>query len=351
MSENEDHYNIPIIIVNWNGYDDTVECIQSLKILNSNNYQIYLIDNNSDNQEGERLTSLYQGDKRISVYVNNENLGFAKAHIKIWDDLLCKMEAPFIVLLNNDTIVDSHWLGALSEAFHKSQADIIACKMINYYQRNIMDNAGHRMLNTGEIIPVGHGENIDFHNVSAQVLGACGGAVLYSSEMIKSIGFFDAYFSTGYEDAEFGLRATALGYKSIFVPDAIVYHKMGQSIKKVFNEDYSLMIHTAILYSYFKCMPFLNIVVAIPSFIFKYCSMLIIDIIFMRYKYLKILVKSWKKLLMNEGNWIQKRREISSSKLMYLRHPQLIFFLWFDMKRFWNFILLKKDSNLDAYGS
>lgn len=347
MQENKKN-SLPIIILNWNGIDDTIECIGS--VLNTANiaFHIWLIDNNSDNLEGDKLTTLYKDNPKITVLKFESNFGFAKAHIKIWDDVLSKSATKYIALLNNDTVVDPMWLINLVEFAKENRSDIVASKMINYYNRAIMDNAGHRMLTTGEIIPIGHNCLVDDYNQSFETIGACGGGLLYNTKMLKEIGFFDPYFSTGYEDAELGLRAVVSGFSSHYCPTAIVYHKMGKSIRKVFNKEYSMMIHKAILYSYFKCMPSLNIVLSIPSFLFKYISMILIDIIFWRPDFLHILIHSWISVVKNEGNWLLKRKKIKRRRY-YFRHNMLISFLPFDIERFWRIIVKKEKSALDSY--
>lgn len=340
---------LPLIIVNWNGTEDTIECLNSLEESTFKDFRVYLIDNNSDSENRNKLIAFAQNKPYVELILNSKNLGFAKAHNKIWEERLQFEDTEYIALLNNDTAIDPNWLEALITTAKDSKADIAASKMINYWHRNKMDNAGHRMLNTGEIIPIGHNKEVEQYTAELSNLGACAGACLYSTKMLKDIGFFDPVFTTGYEDAELGLRAVVTGHKSIYVPDAIVYHKMGQSIKNIFNEEYSLMIHTSILYSYFKCMPFLNIVLAFPSFLIKYISMFVIDIIFWRPKFLRVLLKSWRNIFNNYGNLKQRRKALKSKRIKYLKHPQKISFFFFDVKRFWDFIILKKKSAIDNY--
>ena len=343
----------PIIIINWNGIQDTHECIESIFSLKKANYHIHLIDNNSDNNEGEQLNNYYKSSERLTCYLYDKNYGFAKAHIKIWEEIIIHQPCEYIALLNNDTVVQEDWLYELIKAAKQNNAQVISSKMINYYDRSIMDNAGHFMINTGEIMPIGHREPIENYTEIIENMGACAGACLYQKSMIEQIGFFDPYFSTGYEDAEYGLRAVISKFSCIYAPDALVYHKMGQSIKKIFNESYSLMIQTSILYSYFKLMPMTKIIYDIPSLIIKYFSMILIDIIFLRIKYLRILFKSWFNI------WRYRKQLLKSRKLFFypsknttkfntLRKKINCFFP-FDVVRFWKLIIKKQTSDLDKY--
>jgi GT2 family glycosyltransferase len=111
-----------------------------------------------------------------------------------------------LVLLNNDTVVAEDWLDQLVSFAERTQADLVSSKMVQYYDRQLMDNAGHYLLPTGEILPIGFGKSIDRYGRSFKNRGPCAGAGLYRWDMLRQIGLFDDYFSTGYEDAELGLR-------------------------------------------------------------------------------------------------------------------------------------------------
>jgi len=344
---------IPIVVLNWNGIDDTIECIESLLDLQCSDYHIFLIDNGSNNNQGQELQNRYNKNSKITVTLYPENLGFAKAHIKIWDDRLKNLNVPYIALINNDTFVDQNWLTSNISFAQIYDVDIVSSKMIDYYRRDLMDNAGHQMLNTGEIIPIGFSMPIENFEAPFPNIGACGGAALYSKSMLEEIGFFDPYFDTGYEDAELGLRAIISGFKCMFNPNAIVFHKRGVSIKKVFNIEYSIKIQTNILYSYFKLIPFFNIILSTPSIIFKNFSIVIIDIVFFRWHYLYIWYKSCVNIITNFSLIRQKRSDFYHQNNItigtYEFSRLLKYFFYFDMKRFWNTIVLKRETALDNY--
>src|SRR5690606_19625449 len=143
----------------------------------------------------------------------------------------------------------------------------------------------------------------------------------------------------GYEDAEFGFRAFVTGHKQVFEPTAIVYHKMSESIKKIFDYNYTLRIQSDIFYSYFKLMPTWFLIINLPFFIFKYFTVFIIDVVFLRIKFLKVLFHSFFKLIFTNRIKIIKARnkfqKFNSVKLSWWKiQQQTVFFLWFDAKRF-----------------
>ena len=220
---------IPIIVLNWNGLEDTLACMASLKEQTYTNYKVYLADNGSQADNVSSIKAHFEGDPQIELHFNDSNLGFTKAHNLLFEQILAK-DPKYIITLNNDTVQEPTWLEELLTFAQANDADMVSSKMVNFFDRTKMDNAGHRMLNTAEIIPLASGEPIADWNTSFRNVGPCAGAALYRASMMKEIGLFDAYFETGYEDAEYGLRACTLGYTSYFAPKAIVYHKVSASI-------------------------------------------------------------------------------------------------------------------------
>ncbi len=346
---------IPIIILNWNGINDTIECLDSVLKMTYTNFIVYLVDNASEDGSQKILTQQYKNHPKIRLIFNKENLGFTKGNNVILRQILQQPDLPaYVALLNNDTAVEQDWLGCLIESAISNQAAVVASKMIDYYERDKMDNAGHLMLNTGEVIPIGHGQPITEYHQGFENMGACAGAALYATKMLQTIGIFDEHFTTGYEDAEIGVRAVVANYKCWYEPKAKVYHKMGQSVKKIFNYDYSLSIQKHILYSYFKLMPLSVLLIAIPSLIVKYIAMLVIDILFWRPKFLKIMYQSLKETFTEDLRLIMKERKAffkntkSTTCLSIIRRQT--FFLWFDMNRFYKYFILNKNTSFDVYG-
>ena len=345
---------IPIIIINWKGIKDTLECVESVLKMNFQNFKVYLVENGSDDGSADILMKKYGNHPKIDVCLNADNLGFTKANNLIFRRILEADHKPeYIALLNNDTSVDKGWLGNLVIGAEKRGSAVTSSKMIDYYDRSLMDNAGHLMLNTGEVIPIGHARSVKDYCKGFKNMGACAGAGLYATRMLEDIGVFDEHFTTGYEDAELGIRAVVSGYQCWYEPTAIVYHKMGQSIKKIFNYNYSLMIQKNIWYSYIKLMPGILILMTIPSFLVKYLALFFLNIIYRRTKFMKIIFISIKEALWQELDIaLQARRNFSPKKRVgFLKiSRRQHFFLWMDMIRFYKYFILNKHTSIDVYG-
>lgn len=351
--ENSQNKTIPIIVLNWNGLEDTIECLDAVFEQTYTNFVVYLVDNGSKGNDVSILKEKYDSEERVNLVINKDNLGFTKGNNLVLRQIIEEEGFDYVFLLNNDAISEPDCLENLVKSAIENEADMVACKMISYFSRDQLDNVGHKMLNTAEIIPVGHMENVDEYNEVLENIGPCAGACLYSVEMLREIGVFDEYFDTGYEDAEIGVRANILGYKTIFEPSAVVYHKISQSVDKIRDYEYLLKIQLNIFYTYFKLMPFWVLLINLPSFIFKYGSVIVIDIVFFRWKFLKMMCdaiyrttfKERKTIAEARKKFLKRHKPISTMKIL----KKMEFFLWFDIKRFWKFVVLKQKTTFEDY--
>ena len=341
---------IPIIVLNWNGLEDTLACVASLMRQTYPHFHVYLADNGSEAADVKGLKAAFADQPKITLRFYAENLGFTRAHNLIFEELLGG-DYRYIVTLNNDTVQESDWLAELVHFAEEKGADMVSSKMINFFDRRRMDNAGHQMLNTAEIIPYASGEPIEKWNTPFENVGPCAGAALYRVEMLRQIGTFDERFSTGYEDAELGVRACLLGYRAWYAPRAIVYHKVSASINKVINYDYKRTIQEHILYTYYKLMPKSVQWINFPSFVFKYGAVFLIDIVLRRKVFYRVMKEAWSNTLgPNQGaiqaaraDFYRDRDLISTWKVLRMQR----FFLWFDVVRFWKFVVVGEKSFLD----
>ena len=349
MMSNFEMSNIPVIVLNWNGFEDTKKAVHSL-LSQKHLSKIVLIDNASDLEEVKQMREFSAIDSRIVLIENAENLGFGRAHNEVFRSL--KQEGfEYVACLNNDAVADEHWLEEMVNCARDQKASMVASLMIMNSKRELVDTAGHRIISTGEIIPRGQGEHISNYSNFQEVVGACAGACLYDLEMLDRLGYFDERFFVGYEDAELGLRAWLCGYSCVYSPKAIVYHKMGASIGRIRSANYLSEIQSHIFYTWFKLLPWQILVLQAPAMIFKYSMVLIIDIVFLRLKFLKVMVLSISK----SGGQIQEIRKARAS--FYKNHKversfgeifqNLTSFFVFDVWRFWSFVVLRKKSALE----
>ncbi|MEW6407243.1 MAG: glycosyltransferase family 2 protein [Patescibacteria group bacterium] len=225
-----------IIILNWNGLKDTIECLESLKKITYSNYKMIVVDNGSKNDEGRILKEKF-GDY-IHLIKNDKNYGFAEGN-NIGIRYAIKNGADYVLLLNNDTVVEPNFLDEMVKTIeinkHK-KVGAIAAKIKNYFRKNIIDTAWIEVKKTSVLNAAGYQEKDSFKfNERKFVFGASGGCALYKKSMLEDLYCRNGYYLDNdlfayYEDIDLAWRAQYLGWKCIYEPTAVVYHKHSRSL-------------------------------------------------------------------------------------------------------------------------
>jgi GT2 family glycosyltransferase len=215
---------ISVVIVNWNGREFLLECLEGLRRQVYRDFSVILVDNGSQDGSAAFVSEHYP---EVSVMALQDNRGFAAAN----NIALHTVDAEFVALLNNDAVPEPLWLKSLVEALEEHpQAGLAASNMLLYGRRGVIDRAADGYTRAGAALLRGRGLSADCHRVREWVFGACGAAALYRMAMLRDIGFFDEDFFLLYEDVDLSFRAQLKGYKCLYVPEALVYHRSSSSI-------------------------------------------------------------------------------------------------------------------------
>ena len=229
---------VSVVLVNFRGVDDTLNAIKSIKETNypKNLVEIVVVDNASGDDSVTKLKSL---KNEIKLVESEINLGFAGGV-----NLGVKNSEGIIVgLLNNDAICDANWISTAVETLLENEKNAcIASKVLSIDGKEIdfvdgsltwygMGYKREATKNSNEVI--------DFKK---EVLFATGSAMFVKKDIFEQVGGFDERFFMFYEDVDFGWRLNLLGYKVIFDPNSIAYHKHHASIEKFgqYYENYLL---------------------------------------------------------------------------------------------------------------
>ncbi|MFH1536965.1 MAG: glycosyltransferase family 2 protein, partial [Patescibacteria group bacterium] len=223
---------IGILILNWNGLNDTVNCLASLKNQNYSNYKILVVDNGSDQPEHEILKQKF-GDF-VEVIRNEKNLGYAGGNNVGINELLKDDSIKYIWILNNDTIINPDCLNELIQNMNDEKTGI-AGPSIYHLDNTIQSLGGKINLYTGKFTDIKEGPQNPF-----EVDYIIGCSILIKTNLLKKLkGFNQKYFSYT-EDVELCIRAKKLGFKILSVPKAKIQHKEYASSKKSSKIDYYL---------------------------------------------------------------------------------------------------------------
>jgi GT2 family glycosyltransferase len=218
---------IAVTILNWNGFDDTLECIESLEKSTFDDFKIFVIDNGSTDDSLAKLKEL--GD-RIYLIENPTNAGFAGGANKIVKTAV-RAGAEYIFLLNNDTTVDSECLGKLLEAHNKlgNEELVLAPRMYYYDSPQEIWHDGHIWeLLKGQMNPIQNYPNWkkEGFNKVDHIIGA---GLFFSAEIYNEYGLFDARFFLNYEETDWEFRLRRQGVKLYTISNAKIWHKISKS--------------------------------------------------------------------------------------------------------------------------
>jgi len=216
--------NLPltsVIIPNWNGAHHLPTCLESLRRQTYPHFEVIVADNGSTDGSLDLLARDYPW---VRVLPLGENRGFAgacNAGMRI-------AQGEFIVLLNNDTEADPRWLEEVVAAFERHpEAGIVASKMLLFDRRDTFHTAGDFYRLDG--IPGNRGvwqRDEGQYDREEYVFSACGGSAAYRRVMLEQVGLLDEDFFYSCEDVDLAWRAQLAGWRCVYAPRAVVYHKL-----------------------------------------------------------------------------------------------------------------------------
>ncbi len=212
---------VSVIIPHWNGKQHLPVCLSALRRQSHKDVEVILVDNGST--DGSQAF-VRQAFPEVRVLELGRNLGFTGA---------CNAgyrvtHGQFIVLLNNDTEADPHWIECLVDGFGRyPQAGALASKLLLFDRRDHFHAAGDFYRVDG--IPGNRGvwqRDSGQFDREEEVFSACAAASAYRRQMLDDIGFLDNAFYFSCEDIDLSWRARLRGWQVIYLPQAVVYHKL-----------------------------------------------------------------------------------------------------------------------------
>lgn len=266
-----------IIILNWNGWEDTVECLESLYQNKYDNYRVILVDNDSTDDSAEKIKKYLQGELEVTsnyfnyqknnkplkfleldedeiveelnipsgnliLIENVQNHGFARGNNIGIQFALNSYEPEYFLLLNNDTVVDPEFLVEMvNTARSDAGVGFVGPKTCLYSEKNVIQAAG--------------GGNIDFSRGESHEMGFMkkdtgkydadiyidyvgGSCLMVKREVIDKVGLLDENYFMYWEDVDWCFNGREAGYKSIYSYKSKIWHKYGTSSQNYFKTYY-----------------------------------------------------------------------------------------------------------------
>jgi GT2 family glycosyltransferase len=306
---------LSVIIVNYNGESLINGCLKALERQTFQDFETIIVDNNSSDKSLELIETFLNGSlmkNRSRLIALNRNLGFAGGNI----EGLRYVSGRHVALLNNDTEPREDWLQSLLNAMvSDSRIGICASKLIAS-DNGTIDSAGDGYTRALRGFKRGEGDPPEKYDTMEYVFGACAGAALYNKAMLDEIGFFDEDFFLIHEDTDLNFRAKLAGWKAVFVPGAIVYHKVTSSIGYMSR----MQVYYTVRNSEFvriKNIPLSIFLLCLPEFVLG----LISEFVFfgVRHGYLGLFLRAKGDAARLFPRMLKKRREIMKNRTMSSR--------------------------------
>src|SRR4030043_1371036 len=216
---------VAIILLNYNGLADTIECLESLEKVTYPNYELNLVDNCSDGNDVEILREKYNHLYDNLIEIKPKNLGFAGGNDFALRKLRNREDIDYFFLLSNDTTVKEDFLEILVQTAERDgKIGIVGPKIFFYEEPSKVWFSG------GEIdwFRASFLEKKDnyFRKTPLKVRILQGCCWLVRKEVFNKIGYLDENYYLYFEDADFCTRAKKAGYLIVWEPNSIMYHKI-----------------------------------------------------------------------------------------------------------------------------
>lgn len=210
--------DVTVVIPNYNGKDFMEMCLKSLQRQSFTDFRILVVDNCSTDGSQEYMRERYP---EIQLITLDKNYGFSYAVNRGIE----AVDTPFVILLNNDTIVEKQYVEQLVKAIKKEERVFsVSSKMIQMYHPGLIDSGGDLYTLLGWGICRGIGRSVSNYRIPEEVFSACAGAAIYRKAVFEEIGYFDESHFAYLEDIDIGYRAKIYGYRNMYCPTALVQH-------------------------------------------------------------------------------------------------------------------------------
>jgi len=236
-----------IVILNWNNYADTAECLLSLNNLENPNFQVVLVDNASTDGSVQKLQKEFPN---VHIIINPENFGFASG-CNVGIKFALENGADCVLLLNNDAAMEKQSLdSSIKMLFSSKNVGIVGGKIKNYYDRSYIETTGSKRIIWPIIATraVGGGElDIGQYDKVDKRLVVSGALMLIKRKVFENVGLLPEEYFFGCEDVDFCINVHRNGFKILYSPNFVAYHKGGRSSGKNPKYIYNYFLHRILL--------------------------------------------------------------------------------------------------------
>ena len=211
-----------IIILNWNGCRDTIECLESVFKLDYDNFKVIVVDNGSIDDSVSIIRKTYP---QVILLEKEENLGYVGGN-NVAIRYAIKEGADYVWLLNNDTVVEADTLNKIVRLSERSDSIGIVSPVIHYYHKpwEAQSYGGYFDFKNFTLIPI-QNKNFWLSDRARINVSIWGTAMLIKRSVIEKVGLLNKKYFAYAEDEEYSLRVNRVGYRNLVDIESKVFHK------------------------------------------------------------------------------------------------------------------------------
>ena len=257
---------VSIIIVNWNGLKYLDDCLGPLAKISYRKTEVVFVDNASTDGSVNYVRKNYP---TIKIIVNPKNLGFAEGQ----EVAFRNVKGELLLLLSMDTIVTKDFLSELVRALYvKNRIGAVQPKILLYPQKNLIDSIGSFFLPNGDLYHFGREKKhtLPLYNVPMKIFTAKGACILFRKKVLEKTGLFDKDYFAYFEETDLCMRIWLAGYKIMYEPRAVIYHKGGGSSKQMASSFILFHSYKNGICTYLKNLSAKYLLITLPQMILLY---------------------------------------------------------------------------------
>jgi len=239
---------VSIIVLNYNGREDTLACLRSLEHLTYHNVNVVVVDNASSDGSEAAIRAAYP---TLTFIQTGANLGFTGGN-NVGIRHALENGADYVLLLNNDTIVAPDFISVMVEVMEQNPEVGVAGPMIYYFSapETIWSAGGKIDWTRGltSMIGVNEEDKSQYGLSPRQTDFVTGCALMAKRAVWEKAGLLDDKFFMYYEETEWCVRATRAGYKIMLIPAAMIWHKISLEARATSPRTYYYMTRNRLLF-------------------------------------------------------------------------------------------------------
>jgi hypothetical protein len=217
---------VVVILLNWNGLNDTLECLTSVFRLDYPEFEVIVVDNGSSDKSVETIRCKFP---QVILIENNQNLGFTGGN-NVAMKYAMKAGADYVWLLNNDTVVEPDSLAKIVDEAEKSLDIGLVSPVIYYYDcpQKVQFMGAYVDFNHFNVTKVKDSKELESQVVQRNLI-LWGTALLIRRKVIETVGYLSEKYFAYVEDRDYSFRVLKANYRTIVSLDSRIFHKGAKS--------------------------------------------------------------------------------------------------------------------------